>query len=113
MITVINGKTNRFLGNDKIYISRENKTYSVEESVLKNIFIIRKDGTRNEIIAKYRAWLWKEFNKKGAVYKELIRIAIKVKAGENIQLVCWCKPLDCHGDVIKRCIEWIIKEELI
>jgi len=47
------------------------------------------------------------------VYKELIRIAMKVKAGENIQLVCWCKPLDCHGDVIKRCVEWIIKEELI
>jgi len=39
MIRVINGKTNGFLGNDKIYIGRENKTYGVEESVLKNILL--------------------------------------------------------------------------
>ena len=31
MITVINGKTNGFLGNDKIYIGRENKTYGLKK----------------------------------------------------------------------------------
>jgi len=24
---------------------------------------------------------------------------------EDVYLVCWCKPLACHGDVIKRMVE--------
>lgn len=85
----------------------------MSSSVLGNPFAINKDGDRKEVVEKYRKWLWSEFKKKSEVYQELVRIAKKVKAGDSVQLACWCKPLACHGDVVKKCIEWMIKEKLV
>lgn len=112
MFRVINGKTSGFRGSSKLYIGRANKSYSLSGSVLQNKFALGRDGTREEVIEKYRRWLWAEVQKRGEVWQELVRIAQKVKAGETVQLVCWCKPLKCHGDVVKRCVEWMIREEL-
>lgn len=113
MITVINGKKEGFLGKDKIYIGRKNESYHLNSSVLGNPFTIGKDGDRKEVVEKYRKWLWKEIQEKGEVYQELVKIGKQVKEGNEIKLVCWCKPLDCHGDVVKKCIEWMMKEKLV
>ena len=51
-----------------------------------NPYRIGKDGTREQIIAKYRAWL----PMSGLDVREL-----KGKC-----LVCWCYPLPCHADVL-------------
>lgn len=84
---------------------------NLEGSVLGNKFKINRDGDRKEVIEKYRKWLWKEVKKKeGKVWNELMMLVKEVKAGKDIYLSCWCKPLECHGDVIKSCIEWLIKE---
>lgn len=29
----------------------------------------------------------------------------KLAKNENVNLVCFCKPKDCHGDIIKKLIE--------
>ena len=29
----------------------------------------------------------------------------------DLTLTCWCKPLPCHGDVIKTVLEWAIAED--
>lgn len=113
MIQVINGKIDGFIGTDKIYIGRTNHYYGLTESVLHNDFKVNVDGSRDQVLAMYKRKLWLEFNRKGKVYAELVRIAQKVKAGETVQLVCWCKPLACHGDIIKSCIEWMIKEGIV
>ena len=85
MLTVLNGKTVGFVGADKIYIGR--KGYGLNGSVLANKFVIGKDGSREDVIEKYRQWLWIEWNKKGAVYDELVRIAKLVKEEENVELI--------------------------
>lgn len=108
MIEVGNGKKVGFVGKDKIYIGR--KSYAQKGSLLANKFKIGRDGNRDEVVEKYRRWLWNEYKKKGEVYKELWRIANKVKKGEKVQLMCWCAPYKCHGDVVKRCIEWMIRD---
>ncbi len=36
---------------------------------------------------------------------EIIRITRLLKAGKRVALRCWCAPLPCHGDVIKKMIE--------
>ena len=54
-----------------------------------NPFRIGVDGSRVEVVSKFRAWLLK--------HPELIaaaRIELKGK-----RLGCWCHPLLCHGDV--------------
>ena len=53
-----------------------------------NPFTIGKDGTREEVIEKYRDWLTED---------------MKVMAREELRgkiLGCWCSPLACHGDVL-------------
>lgn len=55
-----------------------------------NPFVIGKDGDRDEVIAKYRAWLMSQ--------PDLIAQARKELAGKD--LVCFCAPKACHGDVL-------------
>jgi hypothetical protein len=119
MLTVVNGKQSGFVGQDKIYIGRNNRYYNLNSSPLANPFPITKNTTREEVIEKYRAWLWQEIqvklkhNQSNPVFDELVRIAKKHLAGEKIELVCYCKPDSCHGDVLIRCIHWLIHNRYI
>lgn len=36
----------------------------------------------------------------GPIYKEMERLAARVRNGERIALACWCKPLPCHLDPV-------------
>jgi hypothetical protein len=54
-----------------------------------NPYHIGKDGTREEVIAKYRERLICSPHLMGALHE------LKGKT-----LGCWCKPQACHGDVL-------------
>ncbi len=54
-----------------------------------NPFKIGKDGTREEVIQKYREWIMTQ--------PELLAVLPELK---NKVLGCWCKPKPCHGDVL-------------
>jgi hypothetical protein len=56
-----------------------------------NPFAIGKDGTRDEVIAKYEAWLMGN--------KALLADILELK-GKT--LACWCSPAKCHGDILDR-----------
>lgn len=71
--------------------------YIGRPSVFGNPFVIGKDGSRAEVIAKFR-----EYARKNA----LLLQAIKALPDDAV-LGCWCKPLACHGDVIIQ-----LKEEM-
>lgn len=55
-----------------------------------NPFIIGRDGNRAQVVAKYSAWL--------AGQPELLLQARRELHGRD--LVCFCAPLQCHGDVL-------------
>lgn len=59
-----------------------------------NKYEIGKDGTREEVIQKYRAHLEKVLRLNPEVEEKLIK-ELKGKT-----LGCWCAPLPCHGDVL-------------
>lgn len=63
-----------------------------------NPFIIGKDGDRNEVIDKYRKWIMRS----PAMLDSLHELDGKV-------LGCWCRPHNCHGDVL---VELIAKQKL-
>lgn len=97
MITVVNKKSVYWdIGAYVVYIGRP--------SLLGNPFHVGKDGTRNEVIEKYRVWLRGEYKKRGEVYWELVRLA-KLSLTSDIALACWCAPLACHGDVVRIAVE--------
>lgn len=59
-----------------------------------NPFVIGKDGTRKEVLEKYRQYI---LNNK-ELYDSLMELDGKI-------LGCWCKPKSCHGDVLVELIE--------
>jgi len=55
-----------------------------------NPFIIGKDGTRDDVVDKYHEWIMQR--------PELIALAKKELKGKD--LICYCSPNRCHGDVL-------------
>jgi hypothetical protein len=53
-----------------------------------NPFVIGKDGTRQDVIEKYRAYALATFSE----------AELETLRGQD--LVCWCAPQACHGDVL-------------
>ncbi|MDD2460139.1 MAG: DUF4326 domain-containing protein [Kiritimatiellia bacterium] len=54
-----------------------------------NPFEIGKDGTRQQVIDKYRAWI-----------RTQPALMAKIPALKGKTLGCWCHPKPCHGDVL-------------
>ena len=80
-IPKVYNKRDRGIPSGAVYIGRP--------SPWGNPFHIGKDGTRAEVVEKFRQYL----NKK----PELVQKAKRELAGKS--LICWCAPLACHGDV--------------
>ncbi len=64
-----------------------------------NRFRIGPDGNREQVIARYRADLWRRIR---AGELALDRLA----ALDGERLACWCAPHPCHGDVLVRAAAW-------
>ena len=63
--------------------------YIGRPSIWGNPFVIGKDGTRADVVRKYREWV-------------LTQPALLAKIGslKGKKLGCWCSPDACHGDVL-------------
>lgn len=61
-------------------------------------------NSREESIEWYRGWLREEYKKGGSAKKMLLMLVRKYMRGEEVVLVCSCKPLACHGDVVAGAI---------
>lgn len=79
MTTVVHCKKHRY------------DTYIGRGSPWGNPFIIGQDGTREEVIEKYRQWVLTQPN---------LMLNLHLLKGKT--LGCWCKPKACHGDVLKE-----------
>ena len=83
MPTVLNKLTDR-IPSDAVYIGRPSKWG--------NPYVIGRDGTRATVVARYHVYLLEHPDLYTAAQTEL--------CGKD--LVCWCAPLPCHGDVLLR-----------
>ena len=82
MCKVLNAKrVGKHSTGTRIYVGRPSKWG--------NPFVIGRDGSRNEVIAKYRAWI---------VQQPALLAALRELRGKD--LVCWCAPERCHADVL-------------
>ena len=66
---------------DRVYVGRPSRWG--------NPFVLGRDGTRDEVIAKYRAWI---------VQQPALMVALPEL--RNKDLVCWCAPNRCHAEVL-------------
>lgn len=60
--------------------------------------------TRTAAIEHYRAWLQERIaEREPAVMRALAAIYDRAKCGD-VNLVCYCAPLSCHGEVIAEVV---------
>lgn len=76
---------------------------------LGNPFRIGPDGDRDTVIEKYRGWLWGKIQDRDWDVTRELEILRDLADGGDLDLVCCCAPLRCHGDVIKACLEWMVR----
>lgn len=82
--------------------------YVGRPSPLGNPFVIGRDGTRAEVIAKYKARLIEKMKSQDAAVCNALRELLKAEeSGKTVALMCHCKPLACHADVIIEALESI------
>lgn len=72
-----------------VYIGREMKSFSLPQSKWHNPFKTGIDGTKEEVLIKYRNHVLQSPELMGSL-DEL----------SGLTLGCWCKPESCHGDVL-------------
>lgn len=89
MTTVVNVRGGKTLFD--VYIGRRVRAGKrvYEASPWANPYRIGRDGTREEVVAKYRAWLLD----RPVLLARLPELRDKV-------LGCWCAPELCHGEVL-------------
>lgn len=74
-----------------IYIGRANAENNWEKGKWGNPFQIGPDGSREEVLEKYREWILNQ--------PELLADLSELYGK---RLGCWCKPQACHGDTLKE-----------
>jgi hypothetical protein len=80
--------------------------------ILGNPFVTGIDGTRDEVITKYKIWLDEQIVAKNDVYEELVRFLNLAREGD-LTLLCWCAPKSCHADHIKNWIDSQLSNEQV
>jgi len=79
--------------------------YIGRPSPLGNPFAMKSESDRSMVVAQYTQWLNDKIEKRDkAICAELNRLYKLAKNGD-LNIVCWCAPCACHGDVIKGVIE--------
>jgi hypothetical protein len=115
--------------------------------LLGNPWVVHKDGTREQVIERFRLWLWEivqdgtagkfgsvsrlsaesagqalgfeltarvkdpaQVAYRMCVWRALVGLVARYQRGETLRLVCYCKPLACHAEVIGKCVEWLSKK---
>ena len=100
MRAIVNLKTEPRLREEFEYTRVVNSTVLIDRRTKwGNPFRIGRDGSREEVIARYRADLWRRIQAGEVSLEELAEL-------DGCWLACWCEPLPCHGDVIARAAEW-------
>lgn len=64
-----------------------------------NPFVIGRHGSRDEVIARHRAWLWDQIRSGRLSLEDLAALHGK-------RLGCHCAPLPCHGDTLTAAARW-------
>lgn len=94
--------------NNNIYVGRagvvfikkedgEKERFPKIQSIFANPFKIGKDGSRDDVLEKYRKYIIKKLDNDISLQEELLNLK-----GKN--LGCWCAPEPCHANILLELI---------
>lgn len=97
MIQVLNKADQKESTWDDVYVGRN--------SPLGNPFKVKHSDERAECIERYKDWLCLKIFKKDPEIRQQLNTIVKKHLEGNVNLMCWCKPMACHADFIKKIVE--------
>lgn len=114
MIYVYNLRVETHNGSNSFYIGRGsilgNPYTHIKDRKTKAIYEVKD---RDEAIDRYSDYFDLMYGSNIAYTKAIDEIYDFYKKGEDVYLGCFCKPLRCHGDVIKGKLEKrLIREKI-
>ncbi len=92
---------NEYVGRAGVVFVKEGESkerFPKKQSVFCNPFKVGKDGTREEVIAKFTTYMRAKLDSDPTLVAQLLAL-------EGKRLGCWCKPEGCHGDVLLELIQ--------
>ena len=63
-----------------------------------------KVATRDESISRYRGWLLEQLDSDNPASRMFLDLLREYEETGELTLICWCKPLSCHGDILAEFI---------
>lgn len=114
MIYVYNLRTETHTGPNNFYIGRGsilgNPYTHIKDRKTKAIYEVKD---RDEAIDRYSDYFDLMYGSNIAYTKAIDEIYDIYKSGNDVYLGCFCKPLRCHGDIIKEKLEKrLIREKI-
>jgi hypothetical protein len=91
MPQVLNYKHGARPGPNCVYIGRAMPRYGLRGSKWQNPYNIPRDGDRDQVVDMYERWMMQ--------LPELLTALPELRGKD---LVCWCAPERCHGEVLLR-----------
>lgn len=86
------------------YIGRKSYKFNLPQSIFANPFPLKEGEPRGTTIEKYKKWLWEQLLEEKITKKDILSL-------EGKDLVCYCAPQPCHGNVLKAAFEYIKNNE--
>lgn len=84
-----------------VYVGRTGLGFTSEFG---NPYRLYKDGTREEIIEKFRTYFYKKINADEEFRKKVLELQGK-------KLGCWCAPHPCHADIVAKYLNHLAGSE--
>jgi len=92
-------ENNVYVGRGRVvFLTKEGPSFPPQNSPFCNPFNVGKDGTREEVISKFRAYMTAKLDQDPDLKRQLLAL-------EGKRLGCWCKPEACHGDILLELIQ--------
>lgn len=86
------------------------QAYVGRPSALGDPFVVGRNGSREEVIAKYRRWLWARLQEPDSPQERELPLLLARAAAGELELLCWCHPLPCHAEVVRWALVWLAGE---
>ena len=109
MINIVNKRKHKATSNDFL-IGRPSPLGNIY-SHMDNTLAIYKVSSRDEAVDKYELYLLTQIADKNIPIIVALNEIIYLAINGDVNLVCWCAPAKCHGDIIKKIVEPYVKSK--
>lgn len=86
-------------------VGEEGAVFIGRPSSLGNPFMIGIHGGRDRVCEQYEAWFEARLMERDILILGTLTKLVECSRKGDLVLACYCAPLRCHGDTIKRFLE--------